>query len=125
LTSTREALVFIPNKTLPVSQREARAEAVDDSAPDCPGAPNPRLSIGGLAEVSRVPPYANRVRTEASFDAVVLGLISPGEDTEVLDGPVCSSGYFWWKVRSIATGLTGWTVEGDQENYWLIPFDDG
>lgn len=123
-TSTQKPSVRFPSlQTTAMQQAEELTE--DETTPNCPGAPDPRLEVGGRAEVSRVPPYANRVRAQPSFDAVIVGLISPGEDTEVLGGPTCSGGYYWWRVRSIATDLTGWTIEGDSENYWLIPFEDG
>jgi len=27
----------------------------------------------------------------------------------------------WWKVEAAEDGLIGWTSEGDQEHYWLVP----
>ena len=40
---------------------------------------------------------------------------------EILDGPQCVDNWTWWKVREPSTGLTGWTVEGDGSQYWLVP----
>jgi hypothetical protein len=71
--------------------------------------------------VSSNPPLANRVRSDASLDATVLGFIQPGEDALILDGPRCANAWVWWKVRANASGLEGWTAEGDEENYWLVP----
>lgn len=87
----------------------------------CDGAPLSRLNTGMKAYVSFVPPLANRVRTEAGTHARILGHIQPGEEVAILDGPGCANGWVWWRVRSEVTGLTGWTAEGDIDNYWLIP----
>jgi hypothetical protein len=44
----------------------------------------------------------------------------PGAQLDVLDGPVCADGMWWWRVLVIETQLVGWTVEGDTQEYWLI-----
>jgi hypothetical protein len=64
---------------------------------------------------------ANRVREKHNTDAKILGFIQPGEKIEILEGPFCGE-WIWWRVRSMKTGLTGWTAEGDNANYWLAPF---
>lgn len=88
----------------------------------CPGAAyQSRLRVGDTAEVSSDPPLANRVRTDASLDAEVLGYIQPGEDAIILEGPRCNNNWVWWKVRSNESGLEGWTAEGDEDSYWLVP----
>jgi len=88
----------------------------------CPGAAyQSRLHVGDTAEVSNDPPLANRIRTDASLDADVLGYIQPGEDAVILDGPRCTNNWVWWEVRSEASGLEGWTAEGDEDSYWLVP----
>jgi hypothetical protein len=80
-----------------------------------------RLHIGDKAEVSADPPVANNVRSEPSLSATLLGQIQPGEDVTIIDGPGCSGNWVWWKVRSLITNLEGWTAEGDNTTYWLIP----
>ncbi len=80
-----------------------------------------RLQIGDLAFVSADPPYANTVRAEPGRGETSVGKIQPLEKVEILDGPACADNWVWWKVRSLETDLMGWTSEGDQENYWLIP----
>jgi Tol biopolymer transport system component len=40
---------------------------------------------------------------------------------DILAGPTCQNGWVWWEIRSLTTGLTGWTAEGDGQNYWLLP----
>jgi Right handed beta helix region len=82
------------------------------------------LYLGAHAVVSRTPPKANRLRTEPGTqggDSTVIGWIEPGEEIVLLQGPTCVEGWAWWKVTSISTGQSGWTSEGDGENYWLVP----
>ncbi|GAB4525824.1 MAG: hypothetical protein OHK0046_42060 [Anaerolineae bacterium] len=61
---------------------------------------------------------SNRVRSEPSVNAPQIGEIDPGGRFAVLNGPVCGDdGYAWVEVN--AAGLVGWTVTGDDEDYWL------
>lgn len=85
----------------------------------CPNAPTSRLKIGDLAYVTKDPPIPNRVRKDPNREAEVLGYITPGGSMEILEGPTCSDGWVWWKVKN--ADLTGWTAEGDPETYWLVP----
>lgn len=80
-----------------------------------------RLHVGDTVKVSEDPPLPNRVRESAGTDSEVLGHLQPGEQAVILEGPGCSNQWVWWKVRSTKTGLEGWTAEGDQDAYWLIP----
>lgn len=85
----------------------------------CPDAPKSRLHVGDLAYVTKDPPLPNRVRTEPNRDADMLGYINPAGSMEILEGPSCADGWVWWKVKN--ADLEGWTAEGDQETYWLVP----
>jgi serine/threonine protein kinase len=87
----------------------------------CPGIYASRLHVGDQAFVSYNPPLANRVRTQPNAASTVLGYIQPGEKIEIIGGPVCSNDWIWWQIRSISNNLTGWTAEGDKQNYWLVP----
>jgi len=80
-----------------------------------------RLHVGDTAAVSTDPPLANRIRKDAALDAEVLGFIQPVETALVLEGPACTNGWVWWRVRATANGVEGWTAEGDSSSYWLIP----
>jgi hypothetical protein len=80
-----------------------------------------RLSVSMKARVSEFPPYANRVRAEPLKDAAIIGYIKPGEAVDIVDGPSCYEEWVWWQIKSVESGLTGWTAEGDPEEYWLIP----
>ena len=80
-----------------------------------------QLKVGMEAQVALEPPLPNRVRTNPNTNATILGYIDPGEKMEILEGPSCDQGWVWWKVRAFKDDLEGWTAEGDQDNYWLIP----
>ena len=83
------------------------------------------LYLGAHAVVSRTPPKANRLRQEPGTkggDSTVIGSIQPDEEIVLLQGPACAEGWVWWKVTSVSTGQSGWTSEGDGENYWLVPY---
>jgi serine/threonine protein kinase len=88
----------------------------------CPDAAySTRLAVGMEAFVSPDPPLANRVRSAPSTGGDILGYIQPGEHVKILEGPQCSDKWIWWKVESLTSGLTGWTGEGDENGYWLVP----
>ena len=87
----------------------------------CPGIYFSRLYVGDVAYVSFDPPLPNRVRSQPSTSGVYLGMLQPGERVEIIGGPVCSNQWIWWEVRSLAGSLNGWTAEGDNKAYWLVP----
>jgi len=80
-----------------------------------------RLKVGDNAYVSYEPPLANNVRQEPYKGSTLLGKIRPGDEVTIIEGPSCSNGWVWWKITAKKDGLTGWTVEGDANEYWLIP----
>lgn len=85
----------------------------------CPGAPQPRLTIGAQARV--LPGDANNVRDAASRAGAMVGSIPGGEVFTVLDGPTCADGFNWWQIEYGT--ITGWTVEGSGTDYWVEPYD--
>jgi hypothetical protein len=87
----------------------------------CPDSYYSHLYVGSIAYVSFDPPLPNRVRSQPNTASTILGMLQPGERMEVIGGPVCSNQWIWWQIRSQATGLTGWTTEGDNKSYWLVP----
>ncbi len=87
----------------------------------CPATYPSRLYVGDTVMVSTNPPLANRLRKSPNTGSKILGMIQPGEKAQVIGGPVCSNEWIWWQVTSLSSGLTGWTAEGDRDNYWLIP----
>lgn len=86
----------------------------------CPEVPLPRLTVGQRGRVSLQDPRSSRVRNGPGTGATVLTQIEPGVEFDVLDGPVCSDGYLWYRIRTDT--LEGWSAEGLPGNYFLEPF---
>ncbi|MBN2548145.1 MAG: protein kinase [Anaerolineales bacterium] len=87
----------------------------------CPAGYPSRLHVGDKAYISYDPPLPNRVRSQPGTDGVILGYLDVGEQMEIIGGPVCINNWIWWRVKSLAKDLTGWTAEGDEKAYWLVP----
>ncbi len=87
----------------------------------CPNAPPSRLHPGMDAYVTTTPALPNHVRAAPGLDKQHIGWLQPGEGMTILEGPACASNMVWWKIRSLRSGLVGWTAEGDFSNYWLRP----
>lgn len=88
----------------------------------CPKTYYSHLRVGMRAMVTEDPPIPNRLRERADTNSKVIGMIQPGEEVDIIDGPGCSNEWVWWKVR-LSNGLTGWTAEGENGEYWLIPVE--
>lgn len=78
------------------------------------------LQPGDEAFVSVINDTSNKVRATPALNGEDIGRIKPGETLSIIDGPVCEDDFIWWNVRS-EKGLTGWTVEGQADDFWLIP----
>jgi hypothetical protein len=89
----------------------------------CPGTYWSNLRVGDTAMVSEDPPLPNRVRQTPNNQGEVIGQIPPGGRVLILDGPECANGWVWWYVSAENQDLTGWTSEGDEASYWLIPIE--
>jgi len=87
---------------------------------ECVAAYQTRLEVGMRAVVASDPPVPNRLRAEPGTETQIVGEIPPGQGMQILEGPICLNNWIWWKVHSDA-GKDGWTSEGDEEGYWLIP----
>ncbi len=87
----------------------------------CQGSYPTQFRLGDFAEVNPSPPIPNRVRVEPNLHSKIVGEIGPYTRIQLIEGPVCTDGWVWWKIKVENSGLTGWTAEGDGENYWLIP----
>ncbi len=88
----------------------------------CRGTLPSRLQVGGIGRVSLEPPIPHRVRIRPERGARVVGQLMPGEAFDVLEGPRCAGGWAWWRVRSQAQDLEGWTSEGNDSTYWVEPY---
>jgi hypothetical protein len=87
----------------------------------CPSSPPSDLVVGEAALVAPFPPDANKVRQQPGTDGVQIGTVLPGERVAILDGPACEDNIVWWRIRSLKSGVEGWTAEGRPSADWLIP----
>jgi hypothetical protein len=118
------AAISEPTKK-PTATKAKLTESVTDTPGStsvaCTGAPPTRLSVGLFAYVNPEPPLPNNLRSNPGESNELIGYIEPGQAMKILEGPECADGWIWWKVNTLETDLTGWTAEGDGQNYWLIP----
>ena len=78
------------------------------------------LRPGMKAVVNPDPPLPDRVRVSASRTGTVVDIVNAGHWMEILEGPACVEGKVWWKVHT-QNNITGWTMEGDGIDHWLLP----
>ncbi|MCA0457016.1 MAG: SH3 domain-containing protein [Chloroflexi bacterium] len=81
----------------------------------------PRLTIGQRGQVIGTSP--NNLRAAPARSADLIGMIDGGGLFTVLAGAACdpTSGINWWQVDY--AGQTGWTAEGDSQNYFVEPIN--
>ncbi len=91
----------------------------------CRGYVDPRLTVGQLGQV--LPGEDNLInsapaRASQSTVSQRVGAIPGGATFAVIDGPVCGDGgIVWWQVNY--NGTVGWTGEGQNDSYWVQPYD--
>ena len=77
-----------------------------------------RLAPGMLARVT--PGLPNNLRSTANTSGRVLATIPAGSSMTILSTYSCDAqGRIWWQVSY--GRLTGWTAEGENYVYWLMP----
>ena len=60
------------------------------------------------------------VRTApGTSNSTVQANLPGGAPFRVIEGPRCVEGYNWWRITT--GSITGWTAEGDWNEYWLEP----
>lgn len=91
---------------------------------DACGAFTSYLAPEMTAVVNPFPPVPNRLRAEPAMASEYLGQIFPAERVQILAGPQCADGFLWWQVFASEQNLTGWTIEGEADEAWLIPDSD-
>ena len=126
-------LTTIPTNTLPaqspltptlLSTFTTNLTATPSAKPTwmpCPGIYYSRLYVGDKATRQLRPALAQPGAQPTQHAGTHLGMLQPGDKAEIIGGPVCSNQWIWWQVRSLASDLTGWTAEGDNKAYWLVP----
>ena len=91
------------------------------SAPSmmCPGAPPPRLTVGGQARVTFTDGTPLRVRAAPGGEYITQ--LPEGTVVQVIGGPQCQGQYTWWQIQT-SDGIQGWSAEGDMQDYYLEPW---
>jgi len=98
----------------PVSNSDNGGSISSSQQSDCYAHAEP-VSVGGRGQVT--PGLSNRIRSGAGLDFEQVGTARPGTAFDVLSGPTCADGYWWWQIRY--QGITGWTVEGTNGDNWI------
>ena len=88
------------------------------SAQACENSPT-QLERGMIAIVT--PGQANNVRMDPTTNSEIVGTLAENTPLTVLDGPICADGFNWYQVENTQLGIAGYTVEGNQDEFWIIP----
>lgn len=83
-------------------------------AQECGNALPPRMEIGETWRITPGPD--NNLRAQPDLQSAKIGQIPSGREFEVIGGPVCADGYWFYEVRY--RGRTGWTAESGNGEYW-------
>jgi hypothetical protein len=62
------------------------------------------------------------VRSQPNLSGALVNYYDHQVRLRLIDGPVCTNGYNWWRVAGI--GEPGWVVEGTPGRYFMEPFID-
>ncbi|MBN2469620.1 MAG: DUF3160 domain-containing protein [Anaerolineae bacterium] len=85
----------------------------------CPGAPAPRLEIGRHGVV--LPGPLVNARLEAGIEMELVGMLAAGSVFQVVDGPRCVEGAYWWQVATMDYWGV-WIPEGERDTYYVEPY---
>lgn len=73
-------------------------------------APLPGLKAGGAYTVTEAGAFLN-LRSAPSLQGQSLAKLDEGEEILVLEGPVETESYLWWRVRAASSAQEGWIAE--------------
>ena len=126
-TPTREVPVTAPDAETPVpDQPSPTAPPTTAPSPTETPVPSPTptivvrnpLTIGEQARISVV--GGLNVRDQPTVTSPAVTLLAQGKRITVLEGPVSSDGYIWWKVDD-SQGTVGWVAGGQGLEDWISP----
>ncbi|GEM_PF-6815835 len=101
-----------------VAQPQPQPQAQNDSG--CSNTISPRLTVAGMARVTNANNNSpNILRSGPGKGYAQIGTIPMGTQMQVIGGPTCASGYWYWQVQG--NGFEGWMAEGDNGTYWIEP----
>jgi TolB protein len=68
---------------------------------------------------------ALRARSSPEIADNTIALLPAGGSIQIIEGPVCSGKYVFWKALGYTIpGAFGWVAEGDGDTYYLTPRDN-
>ena len=115
-TPLSPAAVQAPATPAPTLSPPATATALPSPTPTI--TVQNRLNVGDQARI--VADTGLNIREQPSTNAPVVILLAQGKRVLVLEGPVASDGYIWWKVDD-NQGNIGWIAGGDGSEEWISP----
>ncbi len=89
----------------------------------CDNAPPSQLQVGDNATLDQGIDFAIRLRSEPGLTGTIISSITHIDILEVVNGPACYDHLVWWEMRSIGTGISGWTAEGNSFGPWILRVD--
>jgi len=91
--------------------------------PTCPNAPPTRLIVHERARVATEDPRPVNMRSQPGTDNDRIAQIASNEVFFVLEGPICSERYAWYRIDY--NDMIGWIAEGDNTSYYVEVFPPG
>jgi len=93
--------------------------------PQCTAAPVPRLAVGIKGQLTPTTEgqaaVPVRLREAPGKSSPLVGQILPDGNFQVVSGPKCKDGLWWWQV--VNGSLLGWLAEGDSSGYFVEPLN--
>jgi hypothetical protein len=89
----------------------------------CDNAPPSQLQVGDNATLDQGIEFAIRLRGEPGLTGTIISTITQIDILEIVNGPACYDHLVWWEIRSIGTGNSGWTAEGNSFGPWILRID--
>jgi hypothetical protein len=117
LKTTSFSLLLISAIAQPIQSVDAAPKPCFQGA--SAGYVRPRLKVGVTGR--SVATVNHNIRSQPGTNTRVTGSLAPRSTFKVVDGPLCTNGYVWWKVNK--NGTQGWVAEADPATfkYWLAP----
>lgn len=122
-TNTAPPQVGEVTPTPPVTPTSFVFPAAIQPTPVCSGAPRPRLIIHERGRVTDEDEDDLRLRNGPGTSNNILTNLKVHNVFLVLEGPVCSEQYLWWRVRYRT--YEGWIAEGEEDYYYVEPYLPG
>lgn len=127
------AMVMVPPPPASTSAAQTTPAAVSSPyrLPTLPPSPTPfctnaqrnRLVVYERGRVSFDNPTPLNVREGPNTNFPILDSLPNGVIFFVLEGPVCSPRYAWYRIAY--RDIEGWVAEGDNNEYFAVPYPPG